>query len=106
MNEQVYLLLALLSIAWCFLSVVLFFKIWGMTNDVQEIKELLKRHLMVNADTSPKEVVGCDAPEEKPQTTDETAEGNSSYSWGLVPIFLTCIILVAVILTVIFLNAN
>jgi len=31
-----------LGILWWVLCIVLFFKIWGMTNDVSEIKDLLK----------------------------------------------------------------
>jgi len=34
-----------LGILWWVLCIVLFFKIWGMTNDVSEIKGLLKEQL-------------------------------------------------------------
>lgn len=33
------------SLAWGILSLILFFKIWGMTNDMRVIKELLIEHL-------------------------------------------------------------
>ena len=39
MNEQFYILLSLLAFGWCILSVILFFKIWGMTSDVKEINK-------------------------------------------------------------------
>lgn len=109
MNEQFYILLSFLTFGWCILSVILFFKIWGMTNDVKEIKELLKGKLKQggNEDAPMREEVKCDAPEERQQAADEgTDDGNDSSSLGLVPIFLGCIMLVVVILAVIFLNIN
>lgn len=108
MNERVYMLLALLAFGWCILSVILFFKIWGMTNDVSEIKELLKGKLKQggNEDAPKLEEVKCDDPEERQQAADEVDDGNDSSSLGLVPIFLGCIMLVVVILAVIFLNIN
>lgn len=108
MNEQFYILLALLSLGWCILSVILFFKIWGMTNDVSEIKELLKGKLEQggNEDAPKREEVKCDTPEEKQQAADEVDDGNDSSSFGLVSIFLGCIMLVVIILAVIFLNIN
>ena len=38
-----YLLLCVLGIVWSILCIILFFKIWRMTNDVSIIKDLLKR---------------------------------------------------------------
>lgn len=34
-----------LGILWWILCVILFFKIWGMTNDVREIKDMFKEKL-------------------------------------------------------------
>lgn len=108
MNERFYILLSLLAFGWCILSVILFFKIWGMTNDVSEIKELLKGKLKQggNEDAPKREEVKCDAPEGKPQDADEAAEGDGPLNWGLIPTFFACIILVVVILAVIFLNVK
>lgn len=108
MNEQFYILLSLLAFGWCILSVILFFKIWGMTNDVSEIKELLKGKLKQggNEDAPKMEEVKCDVPEERQQAADEVDEDNDSSSLGLVPIFWGCIMLVVVILAVIFLNVK
>lgn len=44
--ETIFLILA---IVWSILCLILFFKIWGMTSDVAEIKELLRnRPLQIN----------------------------------------------------------
>lgn len=108
MSEQFYILLSLLAFGWCILSVILFFKIWGMTNDVSEIKELLKGKLKQggNEDAPMREEVKCDAPEERQQVADEVDEDNDSSSLGLVPIFWGCIMIVVIILAVIFLNVK
>lgn len=45
-----YLLLCVLGIVWSILCIILFFKIWRMTNDVSIIKDLLKRHYGDNID--------------------------------------------------------
>ena len=42
------LLLAILGIVWSILCLILFFKVWGMTNDVRDIKEHI---LSMNSNT-------------------------------------------------------
>jgi hypothetical protein len=37
--------IAFITILWFVLSVILFFKIWNMTNDVSKIKDMLKEWL-------------------------------------------------------------
>ena len=106
MNERVYILLALLTFGWCILSVILFFKIWGMTSDVKEIKDILKGYLKDNGDAPKQEEARCDVTEGKPQDADEAAEGDGPLNWGLIPTFFACIILVVVILAVIFIYAK
>ncbi len=38
-----YVIIGILCIIWSILCLVLFFKIWGMTNDIRKIKEFLMR---------------------------------------------------------------
>ena len=106
MSESFILFISLLGLVWGVLCLVLFFKVWGMTNDVEEIKELLKGNLRRNSNAPQQEVAKCDAPEEKPQFAEETGENKGAASLGLIPIFISCIILVVVILAVIFLNVK
>ena len=45
MNGQLYFFTVLLGLVWTILCVILFFKVWGMTNDIKAIRELLQgRH--------------------------------------------------------------
>ncbi len=36
---------AVLTLIWCVLCVILFFKVWGMTSDVSEIKKMFQQYL-------------------------------------------------------------
>lgn len=42
MNEQFYFFMIVASIVWGVLCIILFFKVWGMTNDVKAIRELMR----------------------------------------------------------------
>lgn len=35
----------IVSIIWGILNLILFFKIWGMTNDVNELKKIISRYI-------------------------------------------------------------
>ena len=37
------ILLAILTIVWCILCIILFFKLWGMCNNVSTIKNILQK---------------------------------------------------------------
>ena len=39
------IIISFLAILWSILCLILFFKIWGMTNDVQDIKNLMTSHV-------------------------------------------------------------
>ena len=45
MESNFYLILIIIALIIALLPVILFFKVWGMTNDVAEIKEMLKVYL-------------------------------------------------------------
>ena len=37
--EGISIFISILAVIWSILSIILFFKVWGMTNDVRELKE-------------------------------------------------------------------
>ena len=41
--EGFSIFISILAIVWSILSIILFFKVWGMTNDVRTIKELMEK---------------------------------------------------------------
>lgn len=44
-------IILILAIVWSILCLILFFKIWGMTSDVAEIKELLRNRSLPTSTT-------------------------------------------------------
>lgn len=104
MNIQLYILLIILSIIWSVLCIALFFKIWGMTNDVEEIKNILKG---IACGISPQQAQP--GREESPVQNSETRQeeeslekGNGSANFGLVPIFIAIILSVLIIFIIAF----
>ncbi len=55
-------LLSFVLLVFGILQIILFFKIWGMTNNVCKIRELMENYSQNNTNNSSKEVVGeCDS---------------------------------------------
>lgn len=46
--EILYILVSIISLVWCILCLILFFKIWGMTNNVKDIKNFLIYNIRPN----------------------------------------------------------
>lgn len=61
--EAIFLILA---IVWSILCLILFFKIWGMTSDVAEIKELLRNRSLQTNTPEPQNKKASTAPESLP----------------------------------------
>lgn len=66
-------IILILAFVWSILCLILFFKIWGMTSDVAEIKELLKYRPVQTS--SPER--HNEAPEDKPEPIEISTEKKS-----------------------------
>lgn len=44
-DSTAYMMAAILALVIAILPIILFFKVWGMCNDIRDIKELMKRHI-------------------------------------------------------------
>lgn len=51
-NTGIYLIVLLIALVIWLLPIILFFKVWGMCNDVKRIKELLERFEINNPSSS------------------------------------------------------
>lgn len=71
------ILIEILSIVFFILGLILFFKVWGMTNDVREIKERLTEVFPTEGEKKHIELQNALKPKE-----DEEAAANSVFSIG------------------------
>ncbi len=55
MMESLSIVLTLVSIAFCFLQIILFFKVWGMCNDVAEMNDRMKSVLVTDEEKMARE---------------------------------------------------
>lgn len=102
-----YFFLALISFVFAILSIILFFKMWGMTNDVAEIKELLKKqNEYKNEEKSIEKIITTVddvVPENNiPEVDNKSEKVNGSINTGLIPLFLGAIILTILVLVLAF----
>ncbi len=81
-----------LQVIWGILSIILFFKVWGMTNDIKRIADKI----------APKENQLPDNYQLEPQSTcEEECDNNENKEEKIEPFALFVLIIVAVILVVI-----
>lgn len=55
MMESLSIVLTLVSIAFCILQIILFFKVWGMCNDVAEMNDRMKSVLVTDEEKMARE---------------------------------------------------